>query len=174
MGASRWLQLFGSVARIEPTMPTTHYRPLLGAASAILCLVGSGVISHRDRPALQAERSLAILHVAVIPMDRERVVMDQTVLVRNSEIAAVGPADSVAIPTGAERVDGRGRYLIPGLVDMHTHFIDDTTDPPSLGAKMNRSLAALYVSAGVTSAMSLCGIPSQLALRDSIRRGQIV
>lgn len=155
-------------------MLTICHRQFLQVAAATLCVAGGGVIPRAIDQPPQGQPTLAIAHVAVIPMDRERIVLDQTVLVRGGEIAAVGPADSIAIPKGAERVDGRGRYLIPGLADMHTHFIDDTTNPSNLGAKMNRSMAALYVAGGVTSAMSLCGVESQLALRDSIRNGQIV
>jgi imidazolonepropionase-like amidohydrolase len=155
-------------------MPTMQYRQLCRVATATLCLASGGVT--HSGPTLRAVGlpSLAIVHVTVIPMDRERTLRDQTVLVEGGEIVAMGPADRTTIPAGAQRVDGRGRYLIPGLVDMHTHFIDDTTHPSDLGAKLNRSMAALYVAGGVTSAMSLCGIESQLALRDSIRGGQIV
>src|SRR3712207_7044524 len=48
-------------------------------------------------------------HVAVIPMDSERVLHDHTVVVQGSRIAAVGPSGAVRVPPGAVRVDGRGR-----------------------------------------------------------------
>ena len=123
---------------------------------------------------LDRRSPIAIVHVSVIPMDRDHVLEDQTILVREEQIERVGPAAAVTIPNGALQIDGRGHFLIPGFVDMHTHFIDDSTHPPSLGAQLDRALAASYVAAGVTSAMSLCGIEAQIALRDSIRRGMIV
>jgi imidazolonepropionase-like amidohydrolase len=64
---------------------------------------------------------VAFTDVAVIPMDRERVLEGQTVLVRNGRIEAVGPAGAVRVPAGATRVDGRGKYLMPGIAEMHAH-----------------------------------------------------
>lgn len=64
----------------------------------------------------------AFVDVAVIPMDRERVLIGQTVLVQGNRITAMGPAGRVRVPAGLTRVDGRGKFLIPGLADMHTHL----------------------------------------------------
>jgi len=58
-------------------------------------------------------------HVNVVPMDRDRILEDRSVLVANGRIAAIGAA--IAAPAGAEIIDGRGRYLMPGLADMHVH-----------------------------------------------------
>ena len=65
--------------------------------------------------------STAFVGVTVVPMDREWVIPDQTVLVQEGRIAAIGPVGHVQIPAHTRRVDGRGKYLIPGLADMHTH-----------------------------------------------------
>jgi imidazolonepropionase-like amidohydrolase len=62
------------------------------------------------------------VNTAVIPMDTERVLRDQTVVVANGKIVAMGPASVVKVPEDAHRVDGRGRYLFPGLCDMHVHL----------------------------------------------------
>ena len=64
---------------------------------------------------------IAFVDVAVVPMDQEVVLADQTVLVQGGRITAMGPARRVRIPAGAVRIDGRGKYLIPGLSDMHAH-----------------------------------------------------
>ena len=63
----------------------------------------------------------AFVSVTVIPMDRERVLPNRTVLVHGGHITAIGPAGHVRIPAQAVRIDGHGKYLIPGLADMHTH-----------------------------------------------------
>jgi len=57
-------------------------------------------------------------------MDRERLLPGHTVLIRGSTIAQVAPTDSVDIPAEAIRIEGRGRYLLPGLADMHVHLYD--------------------------------------------------
>jgi hypothetical protein len=64
----------------------------------------------------------AFVDVNVVPMDQERVLANQTVLVEGGKITALGPSSQVKVPVGAVRVDGRGKYLMPGLTDMHHHL----------------------------------------------------
>jgi imidazolonepropionase-like amidohydrolase len=64
----------------------------------------------------------AFVDVAVVPMDTERVLTGQTVLVQGGRITTLGPSNKVRVPAGAALIDGRGQYLIPGLADMHVHF----------------------------------------------------
>jgi len=64
---------------------------------------------------------VAIEHVRLFDAERAVAIEDQTVIVRGARIMAVGPAASTAAPAEAERVDGRGRTLLPGLFDMHVH-----------------------------------------------------
>ena len=64
---------------------------------------------------------VAIEHVRLFDSERALAVEDQTVIVRGARIMAVGPAATTAVPADAERVDGRGRTLLPGLFDMHMH-----------------------------------------------------
>lgn len=71
--------------------------------------------------ARQPAHPVAIEHVRLFDSERAVAVEDQTVVVRGPRIMAVGPAATVAVPADAERVDGRGRTLLPGLFDMHMH-----------------------------------------------------
>lgn len=66
---------------------------------------------------------VAFVHATVIPMDTERALADQTVVVARGRIVAVGPSPGVKVPAGALRVDATGRYLIPALSDMHVHLL---------------------------------------------------
>jgi imidazolonepropionase-like amidohydrolase len=84
----------------------------------------------------------AFVHVNVVPMDRERVLADQTVVVRDAEIVAIGPSATTKPPEGATIVEGGGAYLLPGLADLHVH------------AKAPDDLA-LYVVNGVTTVLNL-------------------
>jgi len=68
-----------------------------------------------------AAAPVAITHAAVIDVESGRTLRDQTVVVRGSRIESVGPAARVAVPTGARVVDGRGKFVIPGMWDMHVH-----------------------------------------------------
>ena len=58
--------------------------------------------------------TLAFVDVTVLPMDRDRVLTGQTVIIRDGRIAAIGPKASVKIPADAQRIDGRGKFLMPG------------------------------------------------------------
>lgn len=104
--------------------------------------------------------AVAFVNVNVVPMDGERVLKNQTVVVRGDRIAEVGPAGKVKVPRGAERVDGRGRYLLPGLADMHAHL----NSPHEL---------PLYLANGVTTIYNLNGRPAHLSWRERINRGEM-
>jgi hypothetical protein len=68
----------------------------------------------------QTKERYAIKNVNVIPMDQERIIPGQTVIVENGVITKIGPninpGKNVAI------IDGGGKWLIPGFFDMHVHF----------------------------------------------------
>jgi imidazolonepropionase-like amidohydrolase len=117
-----------------------------------------------------AQETVAFTNVTVIPMDRERVLRDQTVLVRDGRIAAVGPAASVAVPAGARRVDGAGKYLLPGLADMHTHLLSDGPVPDSLAPYE----LGVMLANGITTARLMVGTPEQIPLRAAVARGQVL
>lgn len=85
---------------------------LLAAAAAALTMV-SPAAAQPNEPAVLFE------HVSVVPMDRDQVLADRSVLVTNGRIAAIG--SRIVAPRGSRIVDGHGRYLMPGLADMHVH-----------------------------------------------------
>src|SRR5688572_29662960 len=65
--------------------------------------------------------TVAFVDVTVIPMDRERTIERQTVIVRDGRIEAIGPVALTQVPPGFTRIDGRGKFLMPGLAEMHGH-----------------------------------------------------
>jgi imidazolonepropionase-like amidohydrolase len=102
----------------------------------------------------------AFTHVAVVPMTAATLLRDQTVLVRGDRIVAVGPARSIRVPAGSRVLDGRGRFLVPGLWDMHSHLTDDST--------VRAITLPLYVANGVTGLRNMIGDCDTLcAGRDS-------
>ncbi len=68
-----------------------------------------------------AQAGVAIANVSLVDPDRGQIVANQTVIVDGNRITAVGPAGSGRLPAGIRTIDGRGKYLIPGLWDMHVH-----------------------------------------------------
>jgi imidazolonepropionase-like amidohydrolase len=116
---------------------------------------------------LPSRGDYAFTNVNVIPMDSERVLADQTVVVRNGRITALGPAASVQVPAGATRVDGSGRYLLPGLAEMHGHI-------PGANAASAEDVLFLYVAAGATTVRGMQGHPAQLELKRRAEAGEII
>lgn len=119
--------------------------------------------------ALSAQDVTAFVDVAVVPMDRERVIEHQTVLVRGDRILDVGPARSTTIPAGARRIDGRGLFLMPGLAEMHAHI-----PGPNAPQQLIDDILYLYVANGITTIRGMLGAPNQLELRRRAARNEIV
>src|SRR5215208_1876827 len=68
---------------------------------------------------------IAFINVNDVPMDKERILISQTVIVREGKIAEIGSITKMRVPKAAIKIDGRGKYLMPGLVDMHVHMFPD-------------------------------------------------
>jgi imidazolonepropionase-like amidohydrolase len=111
----------------------------------------------------------AFVDVTVLPMDRERVLERHTVVVRDGRIVAVGPAAETEVPEDAVRIDGRGRWLLPGLAEMHGH-LPGPQWPPGLA----EHVLVLYAANGVTTVRGMLGHPDQLVLRDRIEGGELI
>ena len=121
------------------------FRDSLLARSALLTVAGilfTGYNAGCQGPS--ALPAIAFSGVSVIPMDREEVIANQTVIIENRRITYVGGPR--AAPAGATVIDGRGKFLMPGLAEFHAHV-------PSGGQAGNahRTLS-LYALAGVTTA----------------------
>jgi imidazolonepropionase-like amidohydrolase len=113
--------------------------------------------------------SVVFVDVTVIPMDTERALPGQTVVVKDDRIAEVGPKDKVTIPNDAKRIEGAGHFLIPGLAEMHGH------NPPA-GApdEQFETNFFLFVANGVTTVRSMVGHDGQLAWREKARGGRLI
>jgi imidazolonepropionase-like amidohydrolase len=121
-------------------------------------------------PARGQDAVYAFVNVNVVPMDRDHVLTGQTVVVRGGRIVALGQADRVTVPAGAVRIDGAGKYLLPGLTEMHAHI------PP--GAQVADStierVLELFAVNGVTTVRGMLGHPRHLAFRERAARNEIL
>jgi len=122
--------------------------------------------------AQQPPQPVAFVNVNVIPMDRNGVVADQTVIVSGGRIAAVGPASSTPVPDGALRVDASGKYLVPGLAEMHGHV--PAVNAQGTNRQFVEDVLFLYVAAGATTVRGMQGHPTQLELRARVDRGELI
>jgi imidazolonepropionase-like amidohydrolase len=137
-------------------------RFLVAATIALLACLVAG-----PAPAGQGAKTVAFVDVAVVPMDRNRVLENRTVVVRDGRIAEIGPAATTKVPADALRVDGRGKFLMPGLAEMHGHL-----PHPNLGDPIAKAFLTLFVANGVTTVRGMYGFPNHTALRESVRKGE--
>lgn len=132
-------------------------------AAAVLAIASPVGAQTADTPGLTA-----FVGVNVVPMDSERVLEKQTVVVEGTRIKTLGPASEVSVPAGALKIPGEGRFLIPGLADMHTHLTGPSQPLPP------RELLRNYLREGVTTIRLLGGTEEDKQLRDAVRRGELV
>jgi len=115
-------------------------------------------------PAL-AQSTLAITHVSVIDGSDSTPRVDQTVVIRGTRIVSVGATRAIHTPAGIRVVNGQGKFLIPGLWDMHVHTA-------VIGG---RDLLGLYVANGVTGVRDMAGAWDTLSTwRRDITAGRLV
>lgn len=166
----------GKIVKVS-FIPSSFIRAVKGLLLAVVVL---GLIAvpnpgqEKNQQPANAEKTatskqvIAFVGVNVIPMDRERVLEKQTVIVRDGRIAQLGPADKTKIPDGALRIDGRGKYLMPGLAEMHGHL----SGPNATDKEVSATLA-LFLANGVTTVRGMFGFPNHTAIRDKVARGEI-
>lgn len=118
--------------------------------------------------AAEAAPTVAFVHATVLPMDSDRVLADHTVVVQGDRIVTVGPSRSVTVPAGAQTIDANGKFLMPGLGEMHGH-----NPPPGSSEEYVENVYFLYVANGVTTVRSMLGWPGQLELREQVRTGRM-
>lgn len=119
----------------------------------------------------------AFTNVNVIPMDNERILENYTVITDEDRIVEVGPAGEVEIPSDAHIIDGSGKYLMPGLAEMHGH-VPPTNPGPNAPGYFNdeyvESTLFLYISAGITTVRGMLGYEDQLSLKERVNSGELI
>jgi imidazolonepropionase-like amidohydrolase len=132
-------------------MPRRPAWPLLLPSAAVLltsCLAGPG------------KGKTAYVGATLIEGTGAPAVPNAVIIVADGHVEAVGTADEVKVPRGAETVELRGRWVIPGLIDAHAHAERWTLRP--------------YLSYGVTSVRDLGGVQDSIVfLRDDVRNGAV-
>ncbi len=149
---------------------TTNWRRCLtGAAAGGLLL---GICS-----AAAADGLTAFTGVNVIPMTGETLLGGYTVIIEGDRIIAVGPTDAIAVPSGTKVVPTDGKYLVPGLMDMHVHLglqrgprdID-----PEIREQAVEDELFLYIANGVTTVRNMMGSSYHLRMRERIAQGELL
>jgi imidazolonepropionase-like amidohydrolase len=127
---------------------------------ALLLLLQTTLLAQEKQEVYQ--RTLAFTHVTVIDATGAPMKRDMTVVITGDRITLVGETGRIRLPEGAQVVDSTSKFLIPGLIDMHTHGV----------AQMNLPLA-LYIANGVTTIRDTGGDVTLLRLtREQISLGK--
>ncbi len=106
-------------------------------------------------------KPLVLTHVNVIDATGAPVKTDMTVVITGDRITAIDKTGQIRVPQGARRVDARGKFLVPGLWDMHVHLYDERFLP-------------LFIANGVTGVRQMFGSPLNLDWRERAARGQLL
>ena len=133
----------------------------IGIAALVAAIVAGGLSVRGQGPVL------ALVGANVLPMDRERVLERQTLVIRDGRIVEMGPMASVKPPAGAQIVNAAGKFVMPALGEMHGHLAGPN-------ASLNERILALNVIHGVLTVRSMLGHPAQLALRDRVAKGEVM
>ena len=144
-------------------------RVLIMIGVVFLLIVLNGTYSPHRVFAQEPKTTTAFVNVKAIPMDTERVLENQTVIVEGDRITTIGPADEVTVPAGAQVIEGEGAYLMPGLADMHMHFATATSAIP--GTEEEERPLKLFIANGVTTVRDLSSPPLYFQWEKEIAEG---
>lgn len=114
------------------------------------------------------KQEIVIESVNVIPMDKESIIPNQTVVIKNGIIKEIGEAGKVKYSKKAFIINGKGKYLLPGLAEMHAHV------PPIEDMNPMKKVLMLFAVNGVTTIRGMLGHPRHLELRKEINKGNIL
>jgi len=118
-------------------------------------------------PGVAAANEIVFKSVNVIPMDKETVLQNRDVVVKDGKIVSLGETGKVKHSKDALIIGGKGKYLIPGLAEMHAHV------PPIDDIEPMKHVLLLYAVNGITTIRGMLGHPRHLELREKIKSGEI-
>ncbi len=113
-------------------------------------------------------KEIVFRNVNVVPMNKNEVLPGQDVVVMNGKITAIGPTSKVKYGKTATVIDAKGKYLLPGLAEMHAHV------PPVDDIEPMKDVLKLFALNGVTTIRGMLGHPRHLELRSKIQSGEIM
>jgi imidazolonepropionase-like amidohydrolase len=157
------------------------FRPVLAGLIAVAAVLGLPFASLKagDRSASKAApQAIVIEDVSVIPMNKGGVPIEHAnVVIIDGRIASLnGP-----VPTGAKRISGKGKWLIPGLADMHVHLPSDgSARPPRYPTEAptmffdTQDIMTPYIANGVTQVLNLDAVAASVGQRNEVAKGKVL
>jgi imidazolonepropionase-like amidohydrolase len=150
----------------------------IGKLAIFACVAIAGLKPSRLLPKAPEHTATVIEHVTLVPMTLNgSIVRNATVVIEQGRIVSLqGPA-----PKSAKRINGAGKWLIPGLTDMHVHLPSDglprapkyTTEAPTMFFD-TQDIMTPYIANGVTQIVNLDAVAASVGQRNSIAKGSVV
>ena len=153
-------------------MSTTSLHQRLFRSSLVATVVGAAIFANcangatnvdpvpEDPGVIQAPATIALTGVNVVPMTTAQRLENQTVIIADGRILSIEPAGTTPVPAGATVIDGRSRFLMPALIDMHVH--------------LRRAELPAYLRAGVTTVRNMWGHAEVTTMKRGIAAGTLV
>ena len=132
---------------------------LVCATIIAACANSTTAVEFSDTAVVRAPGAIAFTNVHVRSMLTDQRADDQTVVIRDGRIVSIAPSATATIPADAITIDGRGRILMPALIDMHVH--------------LRRVELASYLKAGVTTVRNMWGHPEIVNFQRGIADGSL-
>jgi imidazolonepropionase-like amidohydrolase len=120
----------------------------------------------QEKPVDSRQREIVIVSVNIIPMDTERVLENQTVIIKDGKVSAIG--QRLKHSKQALVIEGKGKYLMPGLAELHAHI------PPIDDIDPMKDVLFLFAANGITTIRGMLGHAKHLELRDKLQKGEIL
>lgn len=138
----------------------------------VLCLIILSCSESQSQSESTQERYVVFTGVNLVTMENEQILMDMDVHIKGDRIEEIVRTGEADIPTGAEVIDGNGRYLMPGLAEMHGHVPPvESSDFPD---RYVEDVLFLYLAGGVTTVRGMLGHENQLLLKESVNNGEML
>lgn len=154
------------------TKPCLHYnKPYnrsLMKKILLICFLLLTSLCKAQAPVDARNQEIVFRSVNVITMTSDRVLNNQDVVIREGVIASIGPSGTIPYAQNALRINGKGKYLMPGLAEMHAHV------PPVNDMAPMQEVVRLFALKGITTIRGMLGHPLHLELREQINRGELV
>lgn len=115
-----------------------------------------------------SDKDIFIRNVNLVPMDSERIIESQDLIIRAGKILQYGLTGVLKPGKNDVIIDGTGKYLMPGLGEMHAHV------PPVADMEPMKDVLTLFALNGVTTIRGMLGHPQHLILKNKIQSGEII
>ena len=115
----------------------------------------------------KSQNLTAITHVNIVDVKNKKIIPDKTVIIKNDRIEKIG--SNLRLTAGTKIIQGKDKFLIPGLWDMHNHNMDDES-----AIVTDSTMIPLFIANGITGVRDMFALNNTLKRRDSVRAGQLI